>query len=378
MMIYVDTFMKILWLAHRDPLNPQAGGAERIIYEVGIRLAKNGHCISVLAGGWKNCKREENLNGIYIMRFGHHMGPHIVLPVHLLKHKYDVVIADLGHAVPWISPLLLRKKTIVSFLHLHGRSLSGQASKSLAYVITSLEKLYFIFYNKSHFITISGTSVADLKSLGIKAKNISLINPGVNSELFHPSIKTEYPSLVYFGGMRPYKRPEESLYLVKELRSEINGLKLTMIGDGPSRKSLERLCLGLGLRENVVFAGRISNSEVAEIVASSWLNIHSSVTEGWGISIIEAASAGTPTVAFEVPGVSESVENGFNGITVENGNRKALVSAALEIMRGPEKWWISSVKVAKKYSWDKTAELWEKLIKEVKNECHKEPAQLKS
>ena len=130
--------------------------------------------------------------------------------------------------------------------------------------------------------------------------------------------------------------------------------------------------------ENVVFAGRISNSEVAEIVASSWLNIHSSVTEGWGISIIEAASAGTPTVAFEVPGVSESLENGFNGITVENGNRKALVSAALEIMRGPEKWWISSIKVAKKYSWDKTAELWEKLIKEVKNECHKEPAQLKS
>ena len=370
--------VRILWIAHRDPLNPRAGGAERIIYEVGTRLAMNGHYISVLAGGWKNCKREENLNGIYILRYGYRMGPHIVLPVHLLKHKYDIVVADLGHAVPWISPILLRRKTIVSFLHLHGRSLPGQVSKSLAYIITSLEKLYFIFYNKSHFITISGTSVADLESLGIKAKNISLINPGVNSELFHPSIKTEYPSIVYFGGMRPYKRPEESLYLLKELRSEINGLKLTMIGDGPSRKSLEKLCLGLGLRENVVFLGRISNSELAEIVASSWLNIHSSVTEGWGISIIEAASAGTPTVAFDVPGVSESVENGFNGITVENGNRKALVSAALEIMKRPEKWWISSVKVAKKYSWDKTAKLWENLIKEVKYERHEEIAQVKS
>jgi glycosyltransferase involved in cell wall biosynthesis len=97
------------------------------------------------------------------------------------------------------------------------------------------------------------------------------------------------------------------------------------------------LCLGLGLRENVLFTGRISNSEVAEIVASSWLNIHSSVIEGWGISIIEATSAGTPTVAFRVPGVSESLENGINGISVGNGNRKALVSAALEIMREPEK-----------------------------------------
>jgi hypothetical protein len=54
--------LKILWLEQRDPLNPKAGVVERIIYEVGIRLAKNGHCISVLAGGWKNCKREENLN----------------------------------------------------------------------------------------------------------------------------------------------------------------------------------------------------------------------------------------------------------------------------------------------------------------------------
>ena len=45
--------MKVLWLAHRDPKNPRAGGAERIIYEVGIRLTKDGHQVSVLAGGWK-------------------------------------------------------------------------------------------------------------------------------------------------------------------------------------------------------------------------------------------------------------------------------------------------------------------------------------
>ena len=121
----------------------------------------------------------------------------------------------------------------------------------------------------------------------------------------------------------------------------------------------------LDLKENVTITGKISDSEVAEIVASSWLNIHSSVTEGWGISIIEAASAGTPTVAFKVPGVSDSVENGLNGITVENGNRQSLTEAALEILRNPEKWWSSSVKVAQKYSWDKTAELWDSLIRSV-------------
>ncbi len=360
--------MKILWLAHRDPLNPRAGGAERIIYDTGIRLARNGHQVSILAGGWKKCKRDEYLHGIHIMRFGYRIGPHIVLPAHLLKNKYDIIIADLGYAVPWVSPVLLRRKIIVSFLHLHARSLPGQVGRLLAYSITVIEKLYFIIYNKSYFVTISSTSLNDLQNLGIKSKNIALIHPGVNAELFHPSIKTEHSSLVYFGGMRQHKRPEESLYLLKELRNEISELKLMMIGDGPSKHDLEKLCDELELRENVVFTGRISDNKVAEIVASSWLNIHTSITEGWDISIIEAASAGTPTIAFKVPGVTDSVENGFDGITIEDGNRRELASAALNILRDPQKWWSSSIEVARKYSWDKTANLWENLITVITNQ----------
>ena len=124
----------------------------------------------------------------------------------------------------------------------------------------------------------------------------------------------------------------------------------------------------MNLKENVVFTGTISYVEIAKIVASSWLNIHSSLTEGWGISIIEASSCGTPTVAYNVPGVSNSVENGLNGITVENYNRRALVGAALEILSAPEKWWSSSLGVSRKYSWDKTAELWEMLLKKITDE----------
>ena len=370
--------MKFLWLAHRDPLNPRAGGAERIIYEVGSRLAKKGNQVSVLAGGWKNCKREEYLLGIHIMRFGYRIGPHFALQIHVLRHRYDIIIADLGHAVPWVSPFLLRRKTIVLFHHLHARSLSGQVGKLFAYLITAAEKLYFIIYNRSHFVTNSNTSFADLENLGINAKNISLIHPGVNSKLFHSSIKTDSPSIVYFGGMRRYKRPEESLYLLKELRNKFIDLKLTIIGDGPCRPNLESLCLKMGLSGNVTFAGRMSDDEVAEIVASSWLNIHSSVTEGWGISIIEASSAGTPTVAFDVPGVRDTVEDGLNGIKVEDGNRKALAEAAYSILSSPAKWWLSSIEVAKKYSWDKTAESWENLIKEITDEHHNETKRMKS
>ena len=95
--------VKILWLAHRDPLNPRAGGAERTINEVGTRLVQRGHQVILLSGGWKGCKPIENLKGIEIRRFGKYLGPHLAAPIFLIKYRCDLVVNDLGHAVPWIS-----------------------------------------------------------------------------------------------------------------------------------------------------------------------------------------------------------------------------------------------------------------------------------
>lgn len=362
--------MIILWLAHRDPMNPKAGGAERIIYEIGKRLLSHGHEVTIFTGGWRDSKREDYLDGIKIIRFGKRLGPHIALPIHLLTTNYDIVIADLGHAVPWISPILMRKRVIVSFLHLHARSLPGQVGKILAYLITSLERLYFIIYNNRQFVAISSTSYKDLTELGINKSNIALINPGVNSELFKPGIKTNHPSMVYFGGMRPYKRPEESLYLLSLLRNKINGLKLTIIGEGISKPGLENLAKDLDVTNDVIFTGKISYEKISELVSKAWLNIHTSKTEGWGISITEASAAGTPTVAYDVPGVRDAVEDEMNGIKVKDGDRKGLSDAAFSILSNPERWWSSSIEVARKYSWDKTAGLWENLIHEVAEGHH--------
>jgi len=115
----------------------------------------------------------------------------------------------------------------------------------------------------------------------------------------------------------------------------------------------------------VEFTGRLSYGELAELVSSAWLNIHTSVAEGWGYSITEAAAAGTPTVAYDVPGVSDAVEEGRNGIRVRDEDAGALAEAALGILRDPEEWWRSSREVAAKYSWDRTAGMWEGILREI-------------
>ena len=361
----------ILWVAHRDPHNPKAGGAERTIYELCTRLVKNGHKVTLLTGGWKGCGHIENISGLTVYRYGKNLGPHFALPVFLLRNRYDFIVNDLGHAVPWFSSALLSKSNIVFFRHLHSRSLPGQVNGFLSKLITSIERCYFIPYHSSTFVTESKTSENDLVRLGINDRRIFKIPPGVDRDLFHPKVKTAYPSIVYFGGMRKYKRPQECIFLLKNLNREFENVRLTVIGSGPEEKRVRELAGRMNLLEMITFKGRISEMELSDIVASSWLNVHTSVTEGWGLSILEASAAGTPTVAYDVPGVADAVEDGINGIKVRDGDREALTKAALSILRDPEKWWLSSLEVAKKYSWDITAARWEKLMKELEKKRDK-------
>jgi glycosyltransferase involved in cell wall biosynthesis len=237
----------------------------------------------------------------------------------------------------------------------------------MAKFVTAMEKCYFIIYHDIIFVTESTTSKNDLLKLGIKENKIVMNPPGVDQKLFHPAAKSKYPTMVYFAGMRRYKRPLEVLYLLKSLLEKCVSLKLIIIGTGSEELRMKKVVNELNLQNYVEFTGRIPSYELSVIVASSWLNVHTSVAEGWGYSILEASSAGTPTVAYDVPGVRDSVESGLNGIKVEDGNQMALADAAYFILTAPDKWWSSSIEVAQKYSWDKTVELWINLFDEVKS-----------
>ena len=360
-----DNGKKILWVAHRDPLNPKAGGAERTIQEVCSRLVKRGNSITLLSGGFKGCKPVDDLKGIRIYRYGGPVGPHFALPVFLLKNNYDVVVNDLGHAVPWLSSTILGKKNITFFRHLHARSLPGQVSPLIARLLTAIEKCYFIIHFNSIFVTESSTAKSDLSTLGIRENRIFTIPPGVDGKLFAPGPKTTYPSIIYFGGMRKYKRPQECIFLMQNIVEKLPNIKLFIVGSGPEESNLRNLTRVLKLEAFINFMGKATDEDLSKIVSSSWLNIHSSVTEGWGLSILEASASGTPTVAYRVPGVEDVIEHGVNGLKVSNGDRASLVEASLSILYHPERWWRSTMEVAKKYSWEETVQRWEQMLEEI-------------
>ena len=352
--------MRILWFNHRDIRHPQAGGAERTIHEVGRKLAARGHEFHLASVNPRQLPEEEIINGIIIHRTKGNARTHLNAPLLIRRLEPDVVVDDMAHVVPWFSPFFTKARVIVCFRHYHARSLLGQVPRPFAGILMGLERSYPLIYRKNFFVTETSRGAQDLIHLGVPATHIIKILPGVDSELFRPAKKTEKPTLVYFGGMRNYKRPWLAVETLKILQSD-DGITLVIIGNGKAQERMKEMASRYGLENLITFTGRIPEKELAGIVAASWINLHFSMTEGFGYSILEAAAAGTPTVALDAPGVGEVV-NGFGlGKVAKNLND---IPLALREMIDNNKIWSEKVIASSKlFSWDLTAELWEDILR---------------
>jgi glycosyltransferase involved in cell wall biosynthesis len=128
-----------------------------------------------------------------------------------------------------------------------------------------------------------------------------------------------------FGRLADYKRLDLLLRLWDRVRHVVGG-SLVIAGDGPERARLEGLA-GPG----VVFTGRVSEQEKHRLMCAAWLLVHPALIEGWGIVVAEAAIRGTPAVAFDVPGLRDSVIHGQTGILVPTEGQFASEWASLAI-----------------------------------------------
>ena len=350
--------LRILWLNHRDPLHPKAGGAERTIYEVAKRLIQKGNEVSLYCPKWEGSMDFEILDGIKIIRSGNNLSIHLILPIFLLKNKYDVIINDLAHGIPWITPTILGKKNIVFFRHLHARSLPGQVNFILAKIISFIEKLYPLLYRNDKIVTESSTSEEDLIGLGFLKENIIRIPPGVDLNLFFPGKKTKNVQLIYFGGFRKYKRPEFLLTVYEQLNSVVNNLCMVVTGEG---KLLERIKQeAVSKNYNIRFTGKVGQTELANLIRESWINLHFSVTEGWGLSIIESSASGTPTIALTAPGVIDTVAENYNGFIVREIDQ--FRDKILNMIENEETFAKKSREFAERFDWEKTTNLWNELF----------------
>ena len=137
-------------------------------------------------------------------------------------------------------------------------------------------------------------------------------------------------SAIFVGRLAEQKSLDHLFYAWKRALPEIPHWKLTIVGDGEKRKSLEILARQLGIFDAVSFIGAVE--DVGSYYENASFFVMSSMHEGLPVSLIEAASSGLPLISYDCPyGPANVIEHDKNGLLIETGNIDALSQAIVSM-----------------------------------------------
>ena len=132
-----------------------------------------------------------------------------------------------------------------------------------------------------------------------------------------------------------YKGVDEILVLLPGLVKENPDIIYLVVGDGTDRKRLEEKAEQLGMREHVLFTGRIAENEKADYYRLADVYVMPSRGEGFGFVFLEAMACGIPVIASKIDGSREAVRHGELGQLVDPDNPDEIRAAILKALRGP-------------------------------------------
>jgi glycosyltransferase involved in cell wall biosynthesis len=208
----------------------------------------------------------------------------------------------------------------------------------MAAVVWLAERFIPRLYRRAWFHAISESTRDDLVARGVPAERIAVVHPGVDSVAFHPAtpIDRAIPArFVYLGRLKRYKGVEyliRAVALARQARPEISA---DIAGSGDDRPRLEQLARSLGQEDAIRFLGFVDEATKLSLLRRAMANVFPSPKEGWGITVMEAAACGTPSLASDSPGLRDSVQDGETGILVPHGNVEALGAAMLQLATDP-------------------------------------------
>ena len=141
------------------------------------------------------------------------------------------------------------------------------------------------------------------------------------------------PLLLTVARLVPHKGQDMVLQALARLGDEFPTLCYVIVGEGPDAPRLERLARELGVAERVIFAGALSDEDLADAYATATLYLGLSRVdqginaEGFGISFVEAGASGVPSVAGDSGGVRSAVRDGETGLVVPPTDVEAVIAA---------------------------------------------------
>jgi len=333
---------------------------------MGARFAAAGAEVTLFTARPAGASATAQRHGVTIIREGTELGVYARAARFLRRTAgaYDVVV-DFQNGIPFFAPLFVGRSTAVVCVihHVHqeqfalhypwpasrvGQMLEGPTSRRV--------------YGRRPVVAVSPSTRHDVRRrLGLRGP-IHVIPNGMNGPTaqLHPRHRSAVPKIAVVSRLVSHKRFDKLLEAVPQLLQHWPDLTVDIAGDGPERAVLVAQAAHLGLTDHVRLHGFVSSEEKQALLNAAWLTVSPSQAEGWGLTVVEANAAGVPAVAFDVPGLRDSVVDGRTGWLIQNGRTlgDGIVDALREledpdvaeaVSRRCRSW-------AAKFSWDASAD----------------------
>lgn len=331
---------------------PNIGGIAAHVYELSKALSEKGDDVHILTFRNKYSeKKHVKLGNINIHR------------IYLHKTRMGIITYMFFE---YLTLIKLNKKFRFDILHSHTflpDNLITILFKSIPSIITEHSSgflktvdenrrslfLYKEIMKKADLIIgPSNELVNTFNKIGISNDKTIYIPNGVDINKFKPMNKPKYI-------LNKYEIDEDSKiilcprrletkngvkYLIKALPNVIEKfkeIKCLIVGDGSEFDKLNMLVAELDLKKNVIFTGRIQNSEMPKYYAASDIVVLPSLIEATSIAGLEAMAMSKPLIGTNVGGIPQIIDDGKTGIIVPPKNSKELGNAILTLILNDSK-----------------------------------------
>lgn len=197
-------------------------------------------------------------------------------------------------------------------------------------------------------IGVSNAVITSLRSYVSDGSNFRVIANGVdlqeidamidvNSSWTQLGMKFEPQSTMIIaaaGRLEPEKGYDYLLHAASLIHPMYPEVTFLIMGDGSEKNRLSGLIPGYGLTQNVLMPGRMRN--IPALFAKSQLVVVPSISEGQGITALEAMAARRCVVASDTGGLSETIEDGVTGVLTPPGDPHAMADAIVRLITNDE------------------------------------------
>lgn len=318
--------LRILILNWRDITHPHAGGAEVYTHNIADEWIKEGHSVTLFCAAVEGRPEFEDFEGLHIIRRGSRHSVYREAKRFYRREgrgNFDLVVDEVNTR-PFGAPKWVGDVPVIALIHQVCREIwNYQTPLPVAFIGRYLlEPLWLRSYRNVLTVTVSESSKDSLENYGLT--RVVVVPEGHHFVGERPDVPRETrPTVVFVGRLSANKRPDEAIRAFGLLREVIPTAALWVIGTGPMEDELR-----ISAPDGVQFLGRVSPTEKIERLARAHVLIVTSVREGWGLVVTEAAAVGTPAITYNVAGLSDSVR--ASGGVLSAPNPKSLCSALQE------------------------------------------------